>query len=220
MDRRPEFLVTLGLLLPCSPEDVRQAYREKVRNAHPDRGGNVADFRAIQEAYEKALEYSAFLASRTRWLSSSVERYIEQQQVVAWVRTLAGDVYLEELTWLREEIGEDFAQIHEVVVGVNLRGNQVGDDELRDLVAKKPVLSGLQSLDLSDSRVTDFGLDSLLVIPTLQYLSLNRTAITPRGLQVLDSLPNLLRLEIAGTAVGRFAAWRTGRKHPTLEIVR
>jgi len=75
-------------------------------------------------------------------------------------------------------------------------------------------------LDLSDSRVTDSGLDGLRVIPTLQYLALNHTAVTPRGLQVLDSLPNLLRLEIAGTAIGRYAAWRTGRKHPTLEIVR
>lgn len=220
MDRRPDFLLKLGLMLPCSPEDVRQAYREKVRTAHPDHGGDVAEFRAIQEAYEKALEYSSFLASRTRWLSSSVERYIQQQQFIEQVRKLGGLVHLEELTWLREEIGEDFAQINEVVVGIDLRGDRVGDDELRDLIAHNSALSGLQSLNLSDTRVTDRGLNALGAIPTLKYLALNRTAITSRGLRVLEFLTNLIRLEIAKTAVGRFAAWRAGRRYPHLEIVR
>lgn len=220
MDRRPDFLVTLGLMLPCSPEDVQQAYREKVRTAHPDHGGDVVEFRAIQDAYEKALHYSAFLASRTRWLGSSVERYIEQQQFSDRVRKLGGDVFVEELAWLREEIGEDFAQINEVVVGINLRGQKVGDEELRELLNQNAVLSGLQSLDLTESCVTDEGLDALRATPSLQYLALNRTAVTAHGLHVVDSLPNLVRLEIAETSVGSFAAWRIGHKYPGVDIVR
>ncbi len=220
MDRRPEFLHTLGLMLPCSPEDVRQAYREKARVAHPDHGGSATEFRAVQEAYEKALEYASFLASRTRWLSSSVERYIEQQKFVTRVRKLGGVILFDELTWLREEIGEDFAQINEVVVDITLRGQRVGDAEIQELVAYQSILSGLQSLNLSESRLTDTGLGALEAFPTLQYLALNHTAITPRGLQVLDALTDLIRLEIADTGVGRYAAWRLGRKHPDLEIAR
>lgn len=220
MDRRPDFLVTLGLLLPCSPEDVRQAYREKVRIAHPDHGGDVAEFRAIQSAYEKALEYASFLASRTRWLSASVERYIEQQQFASEVQQLGGEVSLEELTWLREEIGEDFAQINEVIVGVKLVSERVGDLELGRLLIDNSALSGLQSLNLSHSRVTDRGLEALRAVPSLQYLSLSHTEITAQGLHILDELPNLTRLEIAETPVGRLAGWNIGRKHPGLEVVR
>ena len=220
MDRRPDFLVTLGLMLPCSPEDVRQAYREKVRTAHPDHGGDVAEFRAIQSAYEKALEYSSFFASRTRWLSSSIERYIAQQQFADEVHQLGGEVYVEELAWLREEIGEDFAQINEIIVGVKLDSDRIGDLEVGRLLIDNSALSGLQSLNLSRSRVTDRGLEALRSVPTLQYLSLNHTQITAQGLHILDELPNLVRLEISETPVGRFAGWNIGRKRPGLEIVR
>jgi ferredoxin len=33
-------------------EEVERAYRERVKEAHPDQGGSVAEFRAVREAYE------------------------------------------------------------------------------------------------------------------------------------------------------------------------
>jgi ferredoxin len=34
-------------------EEVERAYRERVKEAHPDQGGSVEQFRAVREAYEK-----------------------------------------------------------------------------------------------------------------------------------------------------------------------
>jgi hypothetical protein len=51
----PACLATLGLSLPCTVAQVRAAYRERVRQAHPDQGGSHEAFIALQAAYEEAL---------------------------------------------------------------------------------------------------------------------------------------------------------------------
>ncbi len=89
---RPDFLIALGLTFPCSPEDVKQAYFAKAKQAHPDAGGSPEQFVALQQAYEKAVEYSKFFASRSRWLAASVDRYVEQQEVVTHITSLGGKV--------------------------------------------------------------------------------------------------------------------------------
>lgn len=43
---------TLGLEPGASQEDIRKAYRRLLRTAHPDSGGTVGMFRAIQHAYD------------------------------------------------------------------------------------------------------------------------------------------------------------------------
>lgn len=45
-------LYTLGLKPSSSLEDVRSAYREKVKMHHPDQGGSLQEFLRVQEAYE------------------------------------------------------------------------------------------------------------------------------------------------------------------------
>jgi hypothetical protein len=45
----------LGLSFPCSVAEVRAAYRELAKRAHPDRGGSHDGFLALQAAYEKAV---------------------------------------------------------------------------------------------------------------------------------------------------------------------
>lgn len=42
----------LGVKPNATPEEVKKAYREKAKQSHPDVGGNVEDFRKINEAYE------------------------------------------------------------------------------------------------------------------------------------------------------------------------
>ena len=37
----------LGVPKDASPEAIREAYRKKARQHHPDKGGNVAEFQAI-----------------------------------------------------------------------------------------------------------------------------------------------------------------------------
>ena len=59
-EARPDFLVALGLIPPCTVEDVKQAFLAKVKTAHPDVGGDAAEFRKLQEAYERATEWAKF----------------------------------------------------------------------------------------------------------------------------------------------------------------
>jgi curved DNA-binding protein CbpA len=48
----------LGVSTDAGPDAVREAYREKVKEVHPDRGGSAESFKRVTEAYE-ALEGAA-----------------------------------------------------------------------------------------------------------------------------------------------------------------
>lgn len=43
----------LGVAADADEETVERAYRERVKEAHPDQGGSVREFRRVQEAYER-----------------------------------------------------------------------------------------------------------------------------------------------------------------------
>lgn len=49
----------LGLPETASEAEVRRAYREKVKEAHPDQGGEEEEFRRVREAYATAREAAA-----------------------------------------------------------------------------------------------------------------------------------------------------------------
>src|SRR5215475_3178229 len=88
---RPSFMAVLGLLPPYELADVKAAYRDKVLVAHPDRGGDPADFLRLQQAYDQAVEYATFRRSRRAWMAAMVEPHLQQEQVIAEVlrRSLA-----------------------------------------------------------------------------------------------------------------------------------
>lgn len=51
----PDWAFTeLGLAPAASTEEVREAYRARVKSAHPDHGGDIDDFRRLREAYVEA----------------------------------------------------------------------------------------------------------------------------------------------------------------------
>jgi hypothetical protein len=56
----PRSIMAFGLMLPCTEEDVLRAYRQRVKQLHPDRGGDQRRFLHLQAQFEEAL---AFLAS-------------------------------------------------------------------------------------------------------------------------------------------------------------
>jgi hypothetical protein len=47
-------LTALGLASTATLDEVERAYRELVKQAHPDRGGNVEQFKRLQAIYEQA----------------------------------------------------------------------------------------------------------------------------------------------------------------------
>ncbi|WP_435335474.1 J domain-containing protein [Haloarchaeobius sp. TZWWS8] len=49
----------LGIAPSATPDEVRAAYRNRVKEAHPDHGGDEATFRRIREAYTVAKEHAA-----------------------------------------------------------------------------------------------------------------------------------------------------------------
>lgn len=53
---RARAFARLGLPPSASEADVRSAYRERVKDAHPDRGGDRESFRRLREAYTVARE--------------------------------------------------------------------------------------------------------------------------------------------------------------------
>jgi hypothetical protein len=52
----PHYMTILGIDPTSTPDEIRRAYRRKVRETHPDMGGNADDFRQVQAAYEQAME--------------------------------------------------------------------------------------------------------------------------------------------------------------------
>lgn len=51
-----EAFAVLGLHSGASESEIRRAYREKVKEAHPDHGGDEDEFRRVREAYTAARE--------------------------------------------------------------------------------------------------------------------------------------------------------------------
>ena len=216
---RPDFMEALGLLPPYTPEDVRMAYREKAKQAHPDHGGSTGDFVKLQEAYERAQEYVKFSSGRRQWLAAQVERYVQQEQVLSEVRRRGGEVEIEELDWLKRSIGEDFAILTERLRGIRLRRLADGDEFLHHLATHRPAVQYLLWLDLAGSRITDEGLLQLAGLPLIERLDLSGAPVTERGLGVLSSLPRLRWLNLSGTRVGWWKRWRLHRSHRQLRIV-
>lgn len=53
--RRSRCFALLGLEPPCTVREVHGAFRRLVKGAHPDHGGDAAQFRVLCDAYKAAL---------------------------------------------------------------------------------------------------------------------------------------------------------------------
>jgi len=51
----PRCILALGLVMPCTADDVLAAYRRKVKQLHPDRGGSRREFLRLQAHFEQAM---------------------------------------------------------------------------------------------------------------------------------------------------------------------
>lgn len=213
---RPEFFETLGLAPPVTVDDIKQAYLEKVKTAHPDKGGEQTDFRKLQEAFEQAMNYANFRSDRMKWLGVQVERYAVQEAVVKQIEELGGRVELASISWMKRSFGEDFAQLMDRVVGVTLSGPKITDATLEFLVREQPVLQTIQSIDLTGAQISDFGALMLRVFQELRRIDLSGTPVTNEALYLAEWLPELRWLGVRGTKATVVGKLKTKFSHPLL----
>jgi hypothetical protein len=53
----PTCLSSFGLRYPCTEEELKRAYRERVKQLHPDRGGDRRRFLRLQSNFEAAMRF-------------------------------------------------------------------------------------------------------------------------------------------------------------------
>ena len=217
-DGRPDFLVRLGILLPCSVADVEAAYRDRAKQAHPDAGGTTADFIQLHADYEAALQYARFRSSRRAWLAATIERYAAQQDVVAEIERRGGSVETERNEWIARQIGDDFAQVLDTVVGVRLTGQTVGLADVQFLASKQHSLAGLKRLDLSASQVGNTAVQFLIRFSTLHELDLSGTLVGNACVSTLRRMDALRRVNLAHTFVGWWGLIQLHRRRPDLQV--
>jgi len=205
-------------MLPCSAQDVKEAYLAKAKRAHPDAGGNHDKFVELQTDYERAVEYCKFHSGRRRWLADGVERYIAQQQIISEVERRGGRVTLAHLDWLKREVGEDFAQVLDTIAGIRFSGPDRGDAEIEFLISRRFDLDTLEWLDFSRSTVSNQGLQRLATFPNLRKIDLRGTRVGNASVKLAKSLPKLEWLGLSGTSVNWLGRFRLRRLRPELQI--
>ncbi len=55
----PRSILALGLTLPCTEAQILVAYRRKVKQLHPDVGGDRREFLRLQAHFEQAMAFIA-----------------------------------------------------------------------------------------------------------------------------------------------------------------
>jgi hypothetical protein len=198
---RPQFAVTLGLLPPYTMDDVKRAYLDKVKDAHPDRGGDSATFERIQSAFEQAQAYLRFRSDRRKWIAARMEEYLAEAALVARMRELGAEVETVMLDWVRRSFG-DFADLTESIVGIRLERSPKVAELVETMVREQSNLAALKRLELPHCPVDDTIAWQLRPLKGLTHLDLSGTSITWRALSLVDFLPALVTFEVTGTSVG------------------
>lgn len=218
-ESRPDFLVALGLLPPCSPEDVHRAYKARAAVLHPDHGGELADFLKLQEAYAQAQKYAKTQEGRRKWLASQVEPYVAQQTIIVQIGLHGGRAQIEQLAWMKESFG-DFATLAERLRGIVLHDCAEADELLRTMAEQAPYLRHLREIDLTGSLVSDAGIESLCKLRGLERVNLESTLVTEAGIVELAELPELKWVNVGDTPLRWWTRWQLGRNHPRLMLAR
>lgn len=86
-EKKRGFLKKLGLSLPVTVDDVKQAFYAKAKQTHPDHQGDAAEFRKVQEAFDEAVEYAKRNGKRLPWLGAQLPTYLAQRSIVELVET-------------------------------------------------------------------------------------------------------------------------------------
>ena len=94
----------------------------------------------------------------------------------------------------------------------------IDDSVLRDLREQLKDLAELETLDLSNTPVSNVGLEHLKDLSRLETLDLSGTNVTDAGLDHLRGLTNLQSLDLSGTSVTKAAIANLRMSLPNLKI--
>jgi len=206
-DPRPKFMIALGLAPPYTLDDVQQAYREHAKQAHPDRGGSVAAFRELQEAFEQAQAYLEFRSDRRNWIAAQMEHYVALGEAVTRLEQLGATVTTTSRDWLQESYG-DFAQLTATATLVRAVDAPNGDAIIAMMLDEKQALRELAAIELPGCQVSDQAVLRLAEFELLKRLDLSRTPISNDALPVVEAIPTLLTVTVDDTSVGWLARRR------------
>jgi len=200
-------MVVLDLLPPYTKEDVKRAYLAKAKRMHPDHGGTVEHFRQLQEAFEKARQYTEFRSDRRNWIAARMNEYIEVRNVVEQLQDHGAEVTTHSKDWLEKSLG-DFAQLTEAILMVRMVDSSNAEEMIRYMVTEPEALASLRQLELPGCPLTDETVLQLGIFQQLRYLDLSRTSISRRALAVAKVLPALETFLVEGASVGWWAKYR------------
>lgn len=214
-DKRPDFMIELGLAPPYTQDDVKQAYFTKAKQVHPDHGGTVEEFRALQAAFEKAKQYTEFRIDRRQWIASHMEDYLAARRVIGRLEQFGAEVKTNAVDWLEKSFG-DFAQLTETITSIRLANSPRADELIAAMVDEADALGSLTHLALPGCQLTDAAAQRLEAFKQLKHLDLSGTPVTNDALWFVDELPALESLTLDGTKVG----WWMKRKVKKLMQIR
>src|SRR4051812_11611126 len=84
----PSFYEVLGVRKDATADEIRQAFKRVIIHKHPDRGGNDAEFMAIQQAYEVLSD-----ARRRRIYDHYGTRGLEQSAETLFIQDFRGGAF-------------------------------------------------------------------------------------------------------------------------------
>lgn len=206
-DGRPDFMVVLGVAPPYVEEDVRQAYFQKAKSLHPDRGGDPHEFNALHEAFEQAKQYLEFKRDSRGWIARQMDGYLQSRELVDKLTAFGAKVETSALDWLQRSFG-DFADLTESIIAVRLENSKQAEQLINTLIQNSAALDKLVRLELPGCQVSDQAVLRCDAFQQLQQLDLSGTPVTRFTLAIVECLPNLVSLKLQGSKVG----WWTRRK--------
>ncbi|MEM1304339.1 MAG: hypothetical protein AAGG46_05565, partial [Planctomycetota bacterium] len=189
------FLKSLGLSLPVTVDDVKQAFYARAKETHPDHRGDSQEFQRVQQAFDEALRYAETNGKRLPWLGAQLPLYVAQERVVVMVEGWGGKAHIRQLTWLEDTVGEDFAQLADRLDEIDLSGCGIGDRELLELFDDTDGLRYLERLNLSNTAVTDTGVMTIMKCNQLRWVDLRGTDVSYAMRRRIAKLPQVERVE-------------------------
>ena len=196
MKKQKGFLRELGLSVPVTAEDVKQAYRERAKVAHPDRqGGDVEQFLKLQDAFDEALQYAERNGKRLPWIGTQMPAYIAQRDAMDLITKWGGTFDIASYDWLAETVGSDFALLANRLIMIDLSGLAIGDAELVELAADPEGVRNVELLFLAGTQVTDDGILEITAMRNLRYVDLRDTKVSTAMRKQIARLERIDRVE-------------------------